>query len=251
MAELTAFSFCPGASFLHELDVRFKLVFLALISLASLKAALLALCVLTFVLICVIIDIRLPIKVVLKELRYFLILLLFVFIARALTTPGSPLIQFKAVSVTREGVHGGIIVCWRLLIIIMMGLSFVSTTRPSEIKAAVQWFLNPFPFIPAKRIATMMSLIIRFMPVILDQAKETADAQRARGVENRKNPLYRLKKLLIPLMRRTFVSADKLAVAMEARCYSENRTDPVLSCGIRDWIALFAVICLCIIIIST
>ncbi len=251
MAELTAFSFRPGASLLHVLDVRFKLVFLVLISLASLKAALLALCVLTFVLIGVIIDIRLPIKVILKELRYFLILLLFVFIARALTTPGSPLIQFKAVSVTREGVHGGIIVCWRLLIIIMMGLSFVSTTRPSEIKAAVQWFLNPFPFIPAKRIATMMSLIIRFMPVILDQAKETADAQRARGVENRKNPVYRLKKLLIPLMRRTFVSADKLAVAMEARCYSENRTDPGLSCGIRDWIALFAVICLCIIIIST
>jgi energy-coupling factor transporter transmembrane protein EcfT len=133
----------------------------------------------------------------------------------------------------------------------MMGLSFVSTTRPSEIKAAVQWFLDPFPFIPAKRIATMMSLIMRFMPVFLGQAKETADAQRARGVENRKNPLYRLKKLLIPLMRRTFTTADKLAVAMEARCYSENRTDPGLSCGIKDWISFFVVICLCIIIILT
>ena len=251
MAELTAFSFRPGASLLHELDVRFKLLYLVMISLASLKAALLALCILTFVLIGLIIDIRLPIKVIIKELRYFFILLLFVFIARTLTTPGSPLIQFMAVYVSREGVHGGIIVCWRLLIIIMMGLSFVSTTRLSEIKAAVQFFLNPFPFIPAKRIATMMSLIIRFVPVILGQAKETADAQRARGVEKRKNPLYRLKKLLIPLMRRTFSSADKLAVAMEARCYSENRTDPGLSCGIRDWIALFAVICLYIVIVST
>ncbi len=250
MTELTAFSFRPGASLLHVLDVRFKLVFLVIISLASLKAAPSALCVLTFVLIGVIIDIRLPIKVILKELRYFLILLLFVFIARMLTTPGSPLIQFKAVSVTLEGVYGGILVCWRLLIIIMIGLSFVATTRPSEIKSAIQWFLNPFPFIPAKRVATMMSLVIRFMPVILDQAKETADAQRARGVENRKNPVYRLRKLVIPLMRRTFESADKLAVAMEARCYSENRTDPGLSSGIRDWIALFAVICLCIIIIA-
>jgi len=250
MTELTAFSFRPGASLLHGLDVRFKLVFLVIISLASLKAAPLALCVLTFVLIGVIIDIRLPIKVILKELRYFLILLLFVFIARMLTTPGSSLIQFKAVSVTLEGVYGGILVCWRLVIIIMIGLSFVATTRPSEIKAAIQWFLNPFPFIPAKRVATMMSLVIRFMPVILDQAKETADAQRARGVENRKNPVYRLRKLVIPLMRRTFESADKLAVAMEARCYSENRTDPGLSSGIRDWIALFAVICLCIIIIK-
>jgi energy-coupling factor transporter transmembrane protein EcfT len=251
VAELTAFNYRQGESLLHDLDVRFKLLFLVVISLASLKAAWPALCVLTFVLIGLIIDVRLPIKVILKELRYFLILLLFVFIARTLTTPGSPLIQFKSVSVTLEGVHGGIIVCWRLLVIIMMGLSFVSTTRPSEIKAAVQWFLNPFPFIPARRIATMMSLIIRFMPVILGQAKETADAQRARGVENRKNPLYRLKKLLIPLMRRTFTTADKLAVAMEARCYSENRTDPSLSCGIKDWIALFTVICLCILIFVT
>ena len=223
MVELTAFNFRSGTSLMHELDVRFKLVILVMMSLASLKAALLALCVLTFMLVGLIINVRLPIKAIIKELRYFLILLLIVFIARSLTTPGLPLIQFKAISITREGVYSGIIVCWRLQIIIVMGLLFVSTTRPSEIKAAVQWFLNPFPFIPAKRIATMMSLIIRFMPVIIGQAKETTDAQRARGVENRKNPVYRLKKLLIPLMRRTFTDADKLAVAMEARCYSENR----------------------------
>jgi biotin transport system permease protein len=71
----------------------------------------------------------------------------------------------------------------------------------------------------------MIGLIMRFVPVILDQAKETSKAQRVRGVENRKNPVYRLIKLAIPLIRRTFESADKLAVAMEARCYSENRTD--------------------------
>ena len=104
-------------------------------------------------------------------------------------------------------------------------------------------------FIPSKRIATMMSLVVRFIPVIFDQARETADAQRARGVDNRKNPIYRLKKLGIPLMRRTFERADKLAVAMEARCYSENRTDPGLYARSKDWAALFVVICLCIFIV--
>jgi energy-coupling factor transporter transmembrane protein EcfT len=59
-------------------------------------------------------------------------------------------------------------------------------------------------FIPGKRIATMMSLTTRFVPVILNQANETAEAQRARGVENRKNPVYRLIRLGIPLIRRTF-----------------------------------------------
>jgi len=250
MAQLTIFSFRPGTSLLHDLDVRFKLAFLVLISFASLKAAPLALCVLTFVLIALIINVRLPVKVIAKELRYFFFLLLLVFIARALTTPGSALVQLKSVSITLEGVYGGILVCWRLLIIIIMGFLFVSTTRIMEIKAAVGWFLNPLKFIPAKRVATMMSLVMRFMPLILDHAKETADAQRARCVENKKNPLYRLKKLTIPLMRRTFENADNLAMAMESRCYTENRADPGLSSKKNDWIALFLVICLFILMVS-
>lgn len=84
----------------------------------------------------------------------------------------------------------------------------------------------------------MLGLTIRFIPIILNQMRETADAQRARGIENRKNPVYRTVKFIIPLMRRTFEDADKLAVAMEARCWSENRTDPELSFGKSDWAAV-------------
>jgi len=251
MAELTAFSYRPGASLLHGFDIRFKLAFLVLVSLASLKAGPWALLVLTFMLVAVIIDTRLPVKSIFMELRYFLVLLFMVFIARALTTPGSPLIHMKGVSVTWEGIYIGSLVCWRLVMIIMAGLLFVSTARSSDIRAAVQWFLAPFPFIPGKRVATMMSLIMRFMPLILDQAKETAEAQRARGIENRKNPLYRLRKFAIPLIRRTFESADRLAVAMEARCYNEQRIDPALSSTRRDWIALLVVLCLCMVIIGS
>ena len=188
-------------------------------------------------------------KTALKDLRYVFWLLLFIFIARSLSVPGSSVIEFKTVSVTREGLYEGAIICWRLVIVIMTGLSFVLTTRSLEIKAAVEWMLKPFPWIPAKRIAIMLSLILRFIPVIFEQAKKTAEAQQARGVENRKNPVYRLKMFGIPLMRRIFERADNLALAMEARCYSENRTDSLLSSGVRDWIALAGVMCLCLIII--
>lgn len=250
MAELTAFSYRHGNSVLHGLDVRFKLICLVLISLASLKAAAWALSVMTMVLIAMILHMGLSLKSVFKTLGYVVLLLVFVFMARALSTPGIPVIEFKTLSLTREGIYSGAMVCWRLVIVILLGLSFVSTTRPAEIKAAVEWFLGPVPFIPAQRTATMMSLILRFVPVIFDQARETVDAQRARGVENRKNPIYRLRKLAIPLIRSTFERADKLAVAMEARCYSENRTDPALSSSWKDWIALLTVICLCIIMIE-
>ena len=249
MAELIALGFRQGTSFLHRLDVRFKLIFLVLVSLSSLKTQVAGLSILSLVLLLAIIHVRVPFGSVLRDLRYVLILLVFIFVTRALSTSGSPIFEFKIVSVTREGIHAGALVCWRLLIVILTGLIFVLTTRPSEVKGAVAWMLRPFPFVPSQRIATMMGLIVRFMPVVFQEAKETLDAQRARGVENRKNPVYRLVKLGIPVLRRTFERADKLALAMEARCYSENRTEPPLASGIKDWIALFALVFLCAIII--
>jgi biotin transport system permease protein len=249
MAELNVFGFKTGDSVLHRLDVRFKLMFFVLISVSSLKANIFSLSLLTLVLTAALIHAGLPIKSALKDLRYIFLLLLFVFIARSLSVPGSPVIEIKTISVTREGLYEGAVVCWRLVIVIMTGLSFVLTTRPSEIKAAVEWILKPFPGVPGKKVATMMSLTLRFIPVIFDQAKETLDAQKARGVENRKNPIYRLKMLGIPIMRRTFERADKISLAMAARCYSENRTDPRLSCRAKDWVALGGVVCLCVIIL--
>lgn len=249
MAELNVFGFQAGSSVLHRLDVRFKMLFVALICLASLKTWGAGLFVLTSVLMIGLIHAGLQLKSALKTLRFVLFLLLFVFIARSLSVPGTPVIEFKVISVTREGLLDGVLVCWRLVVVIMTGLSFVITTQSSDIKAAVEWMLKPFPRIPAKRIATMMSLIVRFIPVIFEQAKKTTEAQLARGIENRKNPVYRLKMFGIPLMRRIFEKADKFVLAMEARCYSENRTDSLLYSGVREWIALVGVVCLCLVVV--
>jgi energy-coupling factor transporter transmembrane protein EcfT len=250
MAELNVLNFRAGRSLLHQMDVRFKLISLIIISLSSLKAFVPSLSFLTLMLLVALVHAGLPLKRALKDLRYVFLLLLFVFIARSLTVPGMSVVEFKAVSVTREGLYEGAIVCWRLVVVIMIGLSCILTTRTSEIKAAVEWMLKPFPSIPSKRISTMMSLIMGFIPVIFEQAKKTSEAQRARGVENRKNPVYRLKMFGIPLMRRIFDRADKLALAMEARCYSGNRTDFLLSSGVRDWVVLTGVVCICFIIIN-
>jgi energy-coupling factor transporter transmembrane protein EcfT len=249
MAELNVLGFQAGASMLHQLDVRFKLVFIVLISLSSLKANIFSLSLVTLVLAAALLHAGLPVKSTLKDLRYIFLLLLFVFIARSVSVPGSSVIEIKTISVTREGLYEGAVVCWRLVIVIMTGLSLVLTTRPSEIKAAVEWMLKPFPGIPGKKVAVMMSLTVRFIPIIFDQARETLAAQRARGVEMRKNPIYRLKMLGIPLMRRTFEQADNLSLAMAARCYSENRTGPRLSSNAIDWIALAGVLVMCLVIV--
>jgi energy-coupling factor transporter transmembrane protein EcfT len=249
MAELSSFSYQAGKSLLYSLDARFKLLFLVLISLTSLKAGLWALLFLCGGLIWILSNARLSLFAVLRELRYFLFLLLFVFAVRALATPGEAVFTSKLLIITREGLADGVLVCWRLLLIVLLGLVLTATTRPAEIRAAVEWILKPIPAVPAKRIGTMMALIMRFIPVILNQVRETAEAQRARGVENRKNPVYRLIKLGIPLIRRTFENADHLIVAMESRCYSENRTGPEMMSTRKDVAALFVIIALCLVMI--
>ncbi|MBW2156772.1 MAG: hypothetical protein JRG87_09015, partial [Deltaproteobacteria bacterium] len=135
MAELTVFGFRQGTSLLHRLDVRFKLIFLVLISLSSLKAQVAGLSLLTLILVVALINVRVSLGSILRDLRYASVLLIFIFVARALSTSGSVLVEFKIISVTREGLYEGALVCWRLVIVIMAGLTFVLTTRPSEIKA--------------------------------------------------------------------------------------------------------------------
>lgn len=241
MAELTVFGYHPGSSWAHGLDIRFKLLFLVVISLASVKAGLLGLLILSLFLVGTMRNARLDYKTFFKEIRYVLVLVAFVFAARALAMPGEIVIKFKYISITREGLYQGLVVGWRLVTIVMLGLTFVATSRSSEIRAAVEWVLSPIPLIPAKRVSTMIGLLTRFVPMILGQAKETAEAQRARGIEKRKNPVYRIVKLGIPLIWRTFNSADKLVDAMEARCYNDNRTGPEFSLCQGDWRALVVV----------
>ena len=245
MAELTSFGYFSGNSVLHRLDPRFKLLFIIVLSLLSLNLYVGSLAISTVLLLGLIFLSRLPLGSGIRDLRYFFILLLLVFIARVLSTGGPSILDLKFVSISRQGLYDGWLICWRLAFIVLLGFTLITTTRPPEIKAAVQWYLKPVPFLPDRKVAMMMGLILRFVPVIFDQAAETAEAQRARCVQNRKNPIYRLTKLGFPLMRRTFERADDLVAALEARGFTENRTDPELNSHRRDWIALLVVACLC------
>lgn len=245
MAQPIAFHFRSGDSLPHRMDPRFKLIFLALISLSILNSGPAGLAVLTPLLVLLAAGIRLPARAMIYELRYFAILLFFVFSARCLTVPGDPLFSLGGVSATHQGLVDGAVVCWRLALVVLMGLLLSVSTRPKEIRTAVEHLFHPLPWVPEKRIATMLGLIVRFIPVILTLTRETADAQRARTVEQRKNPVYRLSRLAFPIMRRTVDGADRLATAMEARCFDENRPTPPLSAARADWISLPIVVGLC------
>jgi len=242
MAELTAFGYFTGNSLLHRLDARFKILMLITLSLTSLRLDFCGLTVLTLAVGAVVLPCRLHWKPASREARFFLVLLALVFVARWLSSGGLAVIPLK---VSMQGLTSGALVCWRLAFVVFVGLCFAATTRPADIKAAVQWFLKALPLVPEKKVAAMMGLILRFIPLVFSQARQITEAQKARGIENRKNPLYRLIHLSLPVLRRSFECADHMAVAMEARCFSESRTDPRLTARRRDWLAAGLVAFLC------
>jgi energy-coupling factor transporter transmembrane protein EcfT len=238
MAELSPFAFAAGRSILHRHDIRFKLASLASMTAACLGARAGGLALVSLVLVVLAAHLRFPLRLFGSELRYLLLFLLFILAARALTTPGDIIAVAGPVAVTRQGLVEGGTICWRLANIVMIGLLFVRSTRPVEIKAGVAWLLRPVPGIDRGRAAVMVGLIVRFIPVLHHQIKQSRIAWQARGGDRRRNPLHQMKHLAMPAMRRTVLSADQLALAMEARCFSPRRTDPAFRARRLDVVLL-------------
>lgn len=238
MAELNFFGYHYGRSFVHQLDVRCKLVSLLLLTSAIVAAMPTAMGPLSLGMLLLWGALRLPLQILGREILAFLIFLLLVFIIRALSTPGDPWVSWGVLRMSREGLQEGGQVVWRLLMILILGLVFITTTRPSDLKAAVQWLLRPVPFVPARKAATMVGLIVRFIPVLHQQMRETQSALAARGGARRRFSLRQIRYLILPTMRRVVLAADQLALAMLARGYQEKRTDPTFQAQPADGLAV-------------
>jgi energy-coupling factor transporter transmembrane protein EcfT len=169
----------------------------------------------------------------------FLLFLLLVFSIRALSTTGDPWLSWGPLIIAREGLKAGGQVVWRLMMILMLGLVFLTTTRPSELKAAVHWLLRPIPFVPAHKAATMVGLMVRFIPVLHQQIRETQSALDARAGFRRRLSLRRVRYFILPTLRRVVLAADQLSLSMMARGYGGDRTDPAFCARPADGLAVF------------
>jgi biotin transport system permease protein len=240
MAELSVFGYRHGHSVAHRLDVRCKLIGLLLLTSAVVAAPPAAMGPLSMGAIGLWAMLRLPLRRLGREARFFMAFLLLVFAVRAIATPGVPLLAWQGLSISREGLQQGAVVVWRLTMILVLGLVFITTTRPFHVKAAVQWLLRPVPLVPGAKAATMVGLIVRFIPVLHQQVRETQNALAARGGGRRHLSPGRIRYLVLPTMRRVVLAADQLSLAMLARGYQEDRSDPGLRATPADGLALAA-----------
>lgn len=134
----------------------------------------------------------------------------------------------------------------RLVMMIMLAMALTASTKPLDLTYALQWYLTPLKLIrfPAEEVAMTISIALRFIPTLLEDAMRVVRAQSSRGMDFGHGNLWRritgLTSLIIPLFVSSFIRSEELANAMECRCYDprEKRTRyRVLKFHVGDLIA--------------
>ena len=133
-------------------------------------------------------------------------------------------------SITHEGLIRAVQIIVRLILLLISTSVLTLTTTPFELTYAMETGMAPLRLfkVPTHEIATMMSIALRFIPTLSDEADKIIKAQKARGADLETGGLIKRARALMPILIPLFVSAfrraDELATAMDARCYNSSPT---------------------------
>jgi energy-coupling factor transport system permease protein len=193
-----------------------------------------------------------PVKLLLKGLKNIMFILLFTVTLNIFFTPGENYIfEFHFIRISSQGLIMAGRLALRLMLLIVSSALLTLTTTPLSLTGAIEFYLTPFAKIglPAQEISMMMSIALRFIPVLMEETDKIMKAQKARGADFETGGLVKRARALIPILIPLFVSAfrraEDLAMAMEARCYQTDlkRTKMrPLKCGRSDYAAVCGVV---------
>jgi energy-coupling factor transport system permease protein len=232
LKDITIGQYYPGQSYLHRLDPRTKLICLIfyMTGLFMIKD-LSAFCYL-FVFTAMVVALSgIPVKTLFKGIKPMWLLLSMTLILNFFMSPeGATLWQWRFLKITDDGVVKGFFYMLRLIFLFNVTSLLTLTTTPILLTDGLERIMKRC-FIPmAHELAMMMTIALRFIPILIEETERIMKAQIARGADFENGGLMTKAKSLIPLLIPLFVSvfrrADDLAMAMEARCYrsGEGRT---------------------------
>ena len=231
--DITIGQYYPVDSWIHRMDPRTKLfgtlVFIISLFLAdSVPSYLVA----TVFLVAAIRTSKVPLAFIVRGLKAVVFLLLISVSFNMFLTPGRVLFQIGFLKLTWEGLRMAGFMALRLIYLVIGSSIMTLTTTPNELTDGLEkglGFLNKVK-VPVHEISMMMSIALRFIPILVEETDKIMKAQMARGADFESGNLIRKAKAMVPLLVPLFISAFRratdLAMAMEARCYhgGEGRT---------------------------
>lgn len=233
LRDITLGQYYPINSVIHRLDPRTKL-FGTMIFIISLFIAnsWLGYALVTMFLVLAIGLSKVPVKFMLKGLKAVLILLIISVSFNLFLTDGEVIFKLWIFKITKEGIRVSIFMGLRLIFLIVGSSIMTLTTTPNALTDGLEksmGFLKVIK-IPVHEISMMMSIALRFIPILIEETDKIMKAQMARGADFESGNIIQKAKAMVPLLVPLFISAMRratdLAMAMEARCYhgGEGRT---------------------------
>lgn len=224
--EITIGQYYQADSVLHRLDPRVKLIatIIYIVSLFLYREPVPFLLAGIFLAVCVLLS-KVPFFYIVRGLKTIVILMLITAVFNMFLTPGETLVTFWKLTITKEGLKAAIYMAIRLVMLIIGSSLMTLTTTPTQLTDAMEQLLRPLQKIkvPVHEIAMMMSIALRFIPILLEETDKIMKAQMARGADFESGNVVKRIKAMVPILVPLFISAfrraNDLAMAMEARCY--------------------------------
>lgn len=175
---------------------------------------------------------KVPFKFMVKGMKTIVMLMLITVVFNLFLTPGTPLFTIWKLTITQEGLKMAISMAIRLTLLIIGSSVMTLTTTPNNLTDGMEKMMGPLKIfkVPVHEVAMMMSIALRFIPILLEETDKIMKAQIARGADFESGNIFKRAKAMVPLLVPLFISAfrraNDLAMAMEARCYrgGEGRT---------------------------
>ncbi|MBE5912243.1 energy-coupling factor transporter transmembrane component T family protein [Pseudobutyrivibrio sp.] len=233
LREITLGQYYPAKSVLHSLDPRVKL-FSTLVFIITLFAAnnVVLFAVVLLTLFGIIKMSHVPFSFMIKGLRSIIVLLIIAGLFNLFLTPGKTLASFWIFTISDVGLKNAVLMTSRMVLLIIGTSIMTLTTTPNQLTDGLEKSLGFLKKVgaPVHEISMMMSIALRFIPILIEETDKIMKAQMARGADFETGGLIKKAKNMVPLLVPLFVSAfrraNDLSFAMEARCYNggEGRT---------------------------
>ena len=250
MREVSFGQYYPSNSFVHKCDPRVKILFLVTYIVAIFLGQnfyALGACACLFLLVAIFSGV--PFSALLRSVKGILFLLFFVTVLNLFFYEGDTVLwQWQMITITQEAVYYTIFLAARLFLLVLGSSLLTLTTTPVALADGIESLLSPLKVIhfPVHELALIMSIALRFIPILTDETGRIMNAQKARGADFETGGLAKRVKaiipILIPLLISAFRRADELGDAMDARCYSGSKVRTKykkLTLGWRDFVTFF------------
>lgn len=198
---------------------------------------------------------RMDVRSHVRAVRPVAVILAFTLLANALALDGhGDIVLSGPVGIDTAGAVRGTLAVMRIVILLGLALTVSASTTPPELADACTRMLKPLAAfgVPVSDVGLMLSLALRFIPIVSEEFSRVQLAQRSRGVDFERGGLIERVRswasVLTPLVVSLFRRADRLGESMTARCYTDSSLagEPARTLAARDRALLAGCLALCV-----